>query len=182
MLATTWSSINRAAFTLPILAIEHPTLGLRAKKPFIIVRRLARPLELPTALSHPTERYFRRRDKLYVIPSMESTVYVFDVTGPGKIENRRVLCELKQRDGEKDKGGDGLTIDVAGNLYITTGLGLQVVSPEGKHLGIIAVPEHPANAAFGGADMSTIYITARTGFYSVPMSIKGHRFTGTVKP
>ncbi len=92
------------------------------------------------------------------------------------------MCELKQRDGEKDKGGDGLTIDVAGNLYITTGLGLQVVSPEGKHLGIIAVPEHPANAAFGGADMTTIYITARTGFYSVPMSIKGHRFTGTVKP
>jgi gluconolactonase len=120
--------------------------------------------------------------KLYVIPSMESAVYVFDVTAPGTIANRREFFSMQQPEGQKDKGGDGLTMDVKGNLYITTGIGLQVVSPEGKLLGIIPVPEHPANATFGGPDMSTLYVTARTGLYSFPMSVQGHRFTGTVKP
>jgi gluconolactonase len=120
--------------------------------------------------------------KLYVIPSMESKMYVFDVSAPGVIQNRRVLCELKQPAGKDSTGGDGLTIDTLGNLYITTHLGLQVFSPEGKALGIIEIPEKPANVTFGGPDMSTLYVTAVKGFYAVPTSAKGHRFTGTVNP
>lgn len=120
--------------------------------------------------------------KLYIIPSMESTVYVYHVTSPGNIADRAKFCELTQPEGKRNVGGDGLTIDTAGNLYITTALGVQVVSPEGKVLGIIAVPEHPANATFGGSDLSTLYVTARTGLYSFPMSSHGHRFSGSVKP
>lgn len=119
--------------------------------------------------------------RLYVIPSMESTMVVFDVSSPGNLANRRAFCELKQPAGQKNKGGDGLTIDSDGNLYITSALGLQVFDPSGKPLGTIPIPEQPANVAFGGPDNSTLYVTARTGLYAIPTSAKGHRFSGKVE-
>jgi gluconolactonase len=117
---------------------------------------------------------------LYVIPSMESTMYVYDVVGPGKVENRRSFCELEQAAGQSNRGGDGLTIDTNGNLYITSAIGLQIFSPEGKKLGVIKLPEQPANVTFGGADNTTLYATARKGLYAIPTTAHGHRFTGKV--
>ncbi len=117
---------------------------------------------------------------LYIIPSMQKEMMAYPVTAPGKIGKGRVFCTLKQAEGYKEpgSGGDGLTIDTNGNLYITTGLGLQVYSPEGKLLGIIDVPEKPANVTFGGKDNSSLFITARTSLYRVDTQAKGHRFPG----
>ena len=88
------------------------------------------------------------------------------------------LRELQQRPGQDNGGGDGLTIDTQGNLYITSALGIQVVSPDGKILGIIAIPEQPANVTFGGPDHRTLFITARKSLYAVPMESTGHVFSG----
>ena len=38
-----------------------------------------------------------------------------------------------------------LTLDSNGNLYITSALGLQVFDAAGKFLGVIKIPEQPAN-------------------------------------
>jgi gluconolactonase len=65
-----------------------------------------------------------------------------------------------------------MTLDEKGNLYLT-GEGVVVYSPEGKKIAEIAVPERPANVCFGGADNKTLFITARTGFYAVKMSVAG---------
>ncbi len=115
---------------------------------------------------------------LYVIPSLQAEMMAYPVEAPGKLGKGRVFCTLKQPAGQTGRGGDGLTVDVQGNLYITSGLGLQVYSADGKLLGIIAFPEGPANATFGGPDGKTLYVTARTSLYSVPMSVKGHVFPG----
>jgi gluconolactonase len=113
---------------------------------------------------------------LYVIPSGQAEMMAYAVEAPGKIGKGRVFCTLKQRrEGEKG-GGDGLTVDVKGNLYITSGLGLQVFAPDGKLLGIIRLPEMPANVTFGGKDLKTLYVTARTSLYTVPMEVEGHLF------
>jgi gluconolactonase len=40
-----------------------------------------------------------------------------------------------------------------------------VISPDGRHLGTIRMPELPANMAWGDADLRTLYFTARTGIY-----------------
>jgi len=42
-----------------------------------------------------------------------------------------------------------------------------------KDLGVIPVPEMPANVSFGGKDHKTLFITARTGFYSVRIKNPG---------
>jgi gluconolactonase len=112
--------------------------------------------------------------KLYVIPSLQRQMMVYDVTSPGVIANARVFCELEQVGSETDGGGDGLAIDEQGNLYITSAAGVQVFAADGNLLGIIKVPEQPANCAFGGSDNKTLYITARTGVYRCAMPIAGH--------
>jgi gluconolactonase len=113
---------------------------------------------------------------LYVIPSGQAQMLAYPVEGPGKIGRQRVFCTLKQASGKTNGGGDGLTVDSQGNVYITSALGLQVFNPQGTLLGIIEFPEQPANCTFGGKDLKTLYATARTSVYSVAMEATGHLF------
>jgi len=117
---------------------------------------------------------------LYVVPSMQKQIMAYPVRSPGVLGSGKVLCELRQPEGKNNTGGDGLSVDNQGNLYITAELGVQCFSPEGKLLGIIRFPEQPANCAFGGPDGRTLYATCRTGLYRVSMPIAGHVFTGVV--
>lgn len=133
------------------------------------VTRLGDDLTAPNGIAlSPDEK------TLYVVPSMSSKMMAYAIDAPGKISDGRVLCETRQAEGQSNTGGDGLAVDSNGNLYITTGLGVQVFNPDGELLGIIECPEHPANCAFGGPELKTLYITARTGFYSCSMPISGH--------
>ncbi len=111
--------------------------------------------------------------KLYVAPSRQAEMLVYDVDGPGKLSGGRTLCRLKQPEGKDDTGGDGMVVDAEGNLYFTTNLGVEIFSAEGKHRGLVVFPEQPANVTFGGADGNTMYVTARTGLYRVKMPIAG---------
>jgi gluconolactonase len=115
---------------------------------------------------------------LYVIPSLQEEMWAYPVESPGKLGEGRIFCKLKQPAGATGTGGDGLTIDTKGNLYITSRLGLQVFDPAGKLLGIIEFPEQPSNATFGGPDGKTLFVTARTSLYSVKMEAQGHVFPG----
>lgn len=65
-----------------------------------------------------------------------------------------------------DHGSDGMCVDTQGNLYTTSG-GIKVHDAAGTLVDTIDVPEAPANCAFGGDDMKTLFITARTSLYSV---------------
>lgn len=113
---------------------------------------------------------------LYVFPSLQKEMMAYPVESPGKLGPGRVFFSLMQPEGQDGTGGDGGTVDSKGNVYVTSQLGIQVVSPEGKFLGLIQLPEQPANCTFGGADMKTLYVTARTSLYAVPMEIAGHQY------
>jgi gluconolactonase len=110
---------------------------------------------------------------LYVIPSMQAEMLVYPVTGPGKLGEGKTFCTLKQPEGKSGTGGDGMVVDVEGNLYITSQLGVQIFSPSGEYRGVVTTPEVPANVTFGGEDRKTMYITARKGLYRVAMPIAG---------
>jgi gluconolactonase len=68
---------------------------------------------------------------------------------------------------------DGLKVDAAGNLWVSGPGGVWVISPHGKHLGTIRLPKLPANFVFGGADGRTLYFTARSALYRMPVLIAG---------
>ena len=116
---------------------------------------------------------------LYVIPTLQKEMMAYPVTAPGKLGAGKEFCTLFQPEGAAEpSGGDGLTLDAKGNLYITSKLGLQVFDPEGKHLGTIEFPEQPANVTFGGKDFKTLFVTARTSVYAVDTEVRGHVFLG----
>jgi len=77
---------------------------------------------------------------------------------------------------------DGMTIDNDGRLYIATGGGVEVLSPQGRHLGTIPVKCPPAdcqNIAFSGPAKRTLYIAGAGSLYRLAMVAQG--FTGRAK-
>jgi gluconolactonase len=97
----------------------------------------------------------------------------YDVKPDGTVANKKIMF-----DWTADKGAgvpDGLKVDTKGNIWATGEGGIRVISPEGKVLGQIVLPEVAANLAFGGNDMKTLYITASTGVYRLPLLIAGEK-------
>ena len=80
----------------------------------------------------------------------EKTLYVtngplimaFDVQPDGSLKNQREFGKL-----EGGGNGDGMAIDSEGRVYCATAPGVQVLSPEGKYLGIIPMPRNGISIA-----------------------------------
>jgi gluconolactonase len=54
---------------------------------------------------------------------------------------------------------------------VTAPGGLWVYAPSGKLIGTVSIPEHPANLHWGGADWRTLYVTASTSVYALPVKV-----------
>jgi gluconolactonase len=70
---------------------------------------------------------------------------------------------------------DGLKVDRDGNLYVCGPGGIWVISADGEHLGTLVLPEDPHNLAWGDHDGRTLYVTALTSVYRLPLEIPGIR-------
>ncbi len=109
-----------------------------------------------------------------IMGSIDGTkLFVADTTGKVFAFDVHEDATLGPKKEFAPQGSDGVTMDERGNLYLTWMAGVTIYSPEGEKLEIIKVPEMPANAGFGGADGKTLFITARTGLYSIQMKVKG---------
>lgn len=106
----------------------------------------------------------------------EQTLYVgsagkilrYDIRDDHTIDNRRVLI---------DASTDGMKVDATGHLFLTHRGEVWIVSPEGRHLGSVRLPQIPGvattNVAFGDADGKTLYITARTHLFRIRLETTG---------
>lgn len=103
---------------------------------------------------------------LYVADTQLRKVFQFDIAEDGSLTNRQEFA---------DQGSDGMTMDEHGNVYLTWGGGVGIFNPDGERIEFIDTPENPANVGFGGADGRTLYMTARTGLYSVRMNVSASR-------
>ena len=101
---------------------------------------------------------------LFVTDPGQSKTFVYDIQSDGTLTNQRLFCEY---------GGDGMTLDVSGNLYIA-GKGVSVFGKDGKLITKIEVPEPwSANVCFGGTEGRTLFITASKGLYAIKLNVKG---------
>ena len=97
-------------------------------------------------------------------------IQAYDVAADGSLSNSRMFGSMASAE---DGVPDGMKVDAEGRVYCTGSGGVWVFSPTGEHLGIIRVPEIPANCAFGGPDFKTMLFTARTSVYSLRMTTPG---------
>lgn len=81
------------------------------------------------------------------------TVIAFDVGPEGATTNRRDFATLQE-----GTAGDGMAVDAAGRLYVTSRTGVQVFGPSGDALGLIPTPRNAISVAFAGPGKRTLYI------------------------
>jgi len=97
----------------------------------------------------------------------------YDVNPDCSVSNGKLFFDMTNAPGADAL--DGLKVDQQGNVYSTGPGGLWIISPEGKHLGLIKGPEDPHNLAWGDDDGKTLYIAALTAIYRLRMNIPGVR-------
>jgi gluconolactonase len=110
--------------------------------------------------------------KLYVVDSGANQIRVFDVNSDGSLGQSRLFAEVNLAGSQE--GPDGIKVDERGRVFCAGPDGVWILSPDGRLLGKIRMPEVPANLAFGGDHYSTLFITARTGLYRIELKTSGH--------
>jgi len=105
-------------------------------------------------------------------PGGARTLVQYDVTVDGSWRYTKTLADFGT-----DHGGDGMALDVEGNIYLTAGsgekAGVYIVAPDGQELGFIPTDEIAGNCTFGGPDLQTLYIAASTSLYRIRLAIPG---------
>jgi gluconolactonase len=134
---------------------------------------------------------------LYIVDSNDAKggnrkIWALDVSAKGELSSRRLVYDFRQ-----GRGGDGVRVDMKGNLWVAAGIrtprppsevtevpqGIYVISPQGKLLGRVPVPEdYVTNLAFGGPDRKTLYVTAGTSVYKVPVAVSGYAVYPPLRP
>jgi gluconolactonase len=98
-------------------------------------------------------------------------IHAFELDAGGRVVRRRIFADMSSD--ETDGVPDGMKVDVEGRIYCTGPGGTWVFAPDGSRLGIIRTPEIPANLAFGGPDLRTLFFTARTSVYTLRVKVAG---------
>jgi sugar lactone lactonase YvrE len=100
---------------------------------------------------------------LYVTDEEEQRTFKVSVDQNGILKDLKLFVNV---------GGEGVTEDFQGNVYIASGQ-IYVFDPAGKLIDTIDVPERPAQLLFGGPDGKTLFIAARSSLYAVQMQYGG---------
>ncbi len=108
---------------------------------------------------------------LYIGDSADRYVRRYAVGADGGLSDGEIFVDMRGYDAPG--APDGMRVDAAGRLWTTGRGGVWVVEPDGTPLGILVVPEIPANICFGGDDFSTIFLPARTSVYAVETNVRG---------
>lgn len=149
-----------------------------------VTRVLAQPdVERPNGLAVTQDSR-----RLYVVdscpvPGGNRKIWAFDLDEAGKPSNQRLVYDFAP-----GRGGDGMRLDVEGNLYVAAGIfrprhggettdvppGIYKISPAGELLGGIPIPEDVlTNLAFGGPDGRTLYVTAGKTLFTTRVDVPG---------
>lgn len=182
---------GRIWFTDPRYGADRSDLELDAEAVYRIDPdgKVARVLTQPD-IQKPNGIAITPDDKtLYVIDSHPKEggnrkIWAFDVSVDGNPSKQRLVYDFG-----KGRGGDGLRLDMQGNLWVAAGIsykrsagettdvppGIYVITPQGKLHGRIPIGEDLlTNLAFGGPERKTLYITAGKTVYKVPVNVSGY--------
>jgi sugar lactone lactonase YvrE len=99
---------------------------------------------------------------MYYVDSATQRIDLFDFDPVrGTISNRRPFVEIDARDGSPD----GLTVDAEGAIWVALwgGAAIRRYRPDGRLERVVHLPvTHPTTCAFGGPDLTDLFITSAT--------------------
>jgi gluconolactonase len=151
-------------YRLPGARQHKPGTAPDRDKLQLVIRDLARPNGL---VFSPDEKF------LYVAESGKRQWMRYRVQSDGSVTEGTLFLDASTDPAEG--GPDGLRVDKLGNIYGSGPGGVWIISPEGKHIGTIKVPERVSNVAWGEKDGKTLYITASTSLYRIKLKVPGVR-------
>jgi gluconolactonase len=96
--------------------------------------------------------------------------WVFDIKRDGTLTNMRKFLDV---------GGDGMSMDEHGNVYISNGEGVLAFDPDGNNVLKISIPTGggATNNTFAGRDGRTLFITGPVNSVTaIRMNVKGSEF------
>jgi gluconolactonase len=169
---------------MPVFGIERPVqLGFQGVYRIPPGGGAAQLLVERNLFSQPNGLCFSPDEKLlYVNDTVQTNIRVFDVEDGG-LKAMRVFASGIS---DHNQAGvpDGMKCDAQGNIWVTAPGGLWVYAPDGRLIGKLAIPENCANLHWGGADWRTLFLTATTSVYAVPLKVGPHResFMGPILP
>lgn len=119
---------------------------------------------------------------LYVVdnhpdPGKRRLLLGYDLGPEGTASGRRELYDFGA-----GRGGDGMTQDAQGRLWVTAGTGplagVYVFQPDTRRasvklLGRIATTEDPTNCTFGDRDRKTLYVTTNKSLFRIRTRARG---------
>jgi gluconolactonase len=151
---------------VPLAERELPYAGVYRIAPDGTVTLIA-DCEYPNGLA------FSPDERVLYVANTRWTAYIhaIELDGGGNLVRRRIFADMSSD--ETDGVPDGMKVDVEGRVYCTGPGGTWVFAPDGARLGIIRTPEVPANLAFGGPDLRTLFFTARTSVYTLRVKTPG---------
>ena len=127
-------------------------------------------------MNHPNGLGFSVDGKtLYVSNSRpDPHLHAYSVDNSGMLNDSRIVAEMPYGNlGELSGVPDGLKLDAEGNIYVTGPGGIWVWDKYEEFLGVIELPELPANIGGCGIDNCTMFVTARTSVYTFKMTRPG---------
>ena len=135
------------------------------------LQQLVSDLTRPNGIAFsPDEKY------LYVNNSSPKKIWMrYRVKPDGTLTDAKLLYDATAS--PRRGSPDGMKVDMEGNLYSAGPGGVWIISPEGKPLGTILLPQLVANVAWAGADRKTLYIAATDCIYRVHLKIAGEPLT-----
>ena len=101
---------------------------------------------------------------LYIADSIQKLWRSFPIRAGGSLGKGKVFLETES---SKTDAPDGMTIDESGNLYLTGLGGVRIVSPQGRLLWMISIPEKVSNVTIGGTSGKTLFLTCDKKVYSL---------------
>ena len=99
-------------------------------------------------------------------------ILAFDIDDSGNVCGARHFADMPSKTATNGVP-DGMKVDIEGRVYCTGPDGCWVFDPSGELMGIIRLPEYPANCGWGGSDNRTMFFTANTSVYSLRMTTPG---------
>jgi gluconolactonase len=93
-----------------------------------------------------------------------------ELSGSLRVGSGRVFARMAP---ETPGGPDGVKVVRAGRVYAAVAQGIWVYEPDGRLLGIIALPARPANLAWCDPDARGLAMTAVDAVYYIRLRVEG---------